>query len=53
MNKPKLLSAEVKNSFLQKRSMNLAFLKEFCNNWQNNLQNNLAFFTAALSSFVV
>ena len=30
--------------FLQKRSTNLAFLKEFCKNWQNNPQNNLATF---------
>ena len=40
--------------FLQKRYTNLAFLKEFCKNWQNNPQNNMAFFfTSALSSFVV
>ena len=30
--------------FLQKHSTNLAFLKEFCKNWQNNPQNNLAIF---------
>ena len=29
---------------LEKATTNLAFLKEFCENWQNNPQNNLAIF---------